>query len=98
VGIASAVNNDIARVAGLFAVALLPGLSGITPSAYAHPAQLSTGFHHAVLIAAALCVLGGLIAAVFVEGRVPARRTEIRAEDPAALCAHCPVSVPNARP
>jgi EmrB/QacA subfamily drug resistance transporter len=64
VGVASAVNNDVARAAGLLAVAVLPGLAGITPRAYDRPAELSAGFHHAVLICAALCALGGVLSAL----------------------------------
>ena len=70
VGVASAVNNDIARTAGLVAVAVLPGLAGIDQAAYRHPAALSTGFHHAVVIAGIACVLGGLISAVFIQDSV----------------------------
>jgi EmrB/QacA subfamily drug resistance transporter len=61
-GIASAVNNDVARIGSLVAVALLPSLAGITGKSYLHPAAFSAGFHDAVLIAAAACVVGSLIA------------------------------------
>ncbi len=38
-GMASAVNNDVARTGGLVAVALLPVVSGITGASYLHPLQ-----------------------------------------------------------
>ncbi|HKT06186.1 MAG TPA: DHA2 family efflux MFS transporter permease subunit [Rugosimonospora sp.] len=65
-GAASAVNNDVARAAGLVAVAVLPAAAGITGAAYQHPGLFSAGFRTACLIAAVLCVLGGLVAAVWI--------------------------------
>jgi EmrB/QacA subfamily drug resistance transporter len=68
-GIASAVNNDVARAAGLIAVAVLPALAGLTGDAYLHPAVLTRGFHVAVLIAAAAAAAGGVLAALTISNR-----------------------------
>jgi predicted MFS family arabinose efflux permease len=73
-GIASAVNNDVARVGSLVAVAVLPSLAGITGESYLHPAVFSAGFHNAVLISAAACVAGSLIAVLTI--RNPAREVK----------------------
>jgi EmrB/QacA subfamily drug resistance transporter len=75
VGVASAVNNDLARTAALFAVAVLPALSGITAAAYKSPSALSNGFHHAAWIAATLCALGGVLAGVFIRNDVLTKAT-----------------------
>ena len=89
-GIASAVNNDVARAAGLIAVALLPVAAGITGDSYLHPAELAHGFRLAVVIAAAFCAAGGVLAAVTIQnpGRRPAAPT---------LDSHCALEAPPLR-
>jgi EmrB/QacA subfamily drug resistance transporter len=63
-GLASAVNNDVARIGSLIAVAVLPALAGISGDSYLHPAEFSKGFRTATLVAAALCLAGGVLAAI----------------------------------
>jgi EmrB/QacA subfamily drug resistance transporter len=62
-GLASAVNNAVARTGSLLAVALLPAAAGITGDSYLHPPVFETGFQHAAFIAAIVCAAGGLLAA-----------------------------------
>lgn len=60
-GTASAVNNDIARIAGLLAVAVIPVAAGITGDSYLDPAALTEGYEIAVAASAALLAAGGLL-------------------------------------
>jgi EmrB/QacA subfamily drug resistance transporter len=93
-GMASAVNNDVARAAGLIAVAVLPALAGITGDTYLHADALASGFRTAVLIAAGLCVVGGALAALTI--RNPA--TTPAAVRQLAGQSHCALGGPPLRP
>lgn len=60
-GIASGVNNAIARAGSLLAVAALPAAVGLTGADYRHAAVLTEGYQNAQLICAALLWAGGLV-------------------------------------
>jgi MFS family permease len=60
-GLASAVNNAVARAAGLIAVATLPALAGLTGAAYLDPQVFSAGFQRAALLSAGITAFGGLL-------------------------------------
>ena len=61
-GVASGVNNAVARVASLLAVAVLPLAVGITGDNFYDPAKMTSGFEMAMVICAVLAALGGALA------------------------------------
>jgi EmrB/QacA subfamily drug resistance transporter len=88
-GLASAVNNTVARTGSLLAVALLPAAAGITGDSYLHPPVFETGFQHAAFIAAIVCAAGGLLAAATIRNHpLPGQRPSSSGDfQPAAAAA-----------
>jgi EmrB/QacA subfamily drug resistance transporter len=69
-GVASGVNNAVARAGSLLLVAAIPPLTGLTGDAQAHPARFATGFHESVVIGAALLAAGAVLALLTVRDRM----------------------------
>ncbi|MGH9114374.1 MAG: DHA2 family efflux MFS transporter permease subunit [Acidimicrobiales bacterium] len=90
-GVASAVNNDVARTAGLIAVAVLPVLAGITGTSYLHAARFDHGFAIAVNIAAGACAIGGALAAITIRNPPQPPTTGLDRE------VHCALDAPPLR-
>ena len=93
-GLASAVNNTVARAGSLLAVAILPALAGITGSSYLHPGQFEDGFTRAAFISALVCACGGVLA--FATIRNP-RRAVAGVPPRVAQDFSCPLDAPPLR-
>ncbi len=96
-GIASAINNDVARASGLVAVATLPLVAGLTGRAALDPYTFSAGFGMAMWITATLVAAGGVLSYLTIRD-IPAAvgRPSTSAPDPARHLS-CPLDAPPLR-
>jgi EmrB/QacA subfamily drug resistance transporter len=91
-GVASGVNNAVARAAGLVAVAALPAAVGLGAASYHHPARFNHGFDLAVTICTIILVIAAALAALLVDNNV------LRAAAKPECVVSCVVGAPPLEP
>ncbi|PRY46339.1 EmrB/QacA subfamily drug resistance transporter [Umezawaea tangerina] len=93
-GVASGVNNAVARTGSLVAVAALPAVAGLTGKGYADPVVMTAGWQKALLVCAAAAAVGGLLALGTDNGVLNEVAPEDRPQGPPADCHSCGVEGP----
>jgi EmrB/QacA subfamily drug resistance transporter len=94
-GIASGVNNAVARVAGLLAVAVVPVIAGLTGDKFYDPSKMTHGFHVGMVVCAVLAALGAVVAWTTISSDV---LHEEEGDEPAECDFTCGVGAPTMQP
>lgn len=92
-GIASGVNNAVARAGSLFAVAALPAAVGLSGDQYDQPVAFGSAYGNALLICAALLAAGGVVSWMTIPHHAlaaPTEEPEAPERVPAAHQLDCP--------
>jgi EmrB/QacA subfamily drug resistance transporter len=98
-GVASGVNNAVARAAGLVAVAALPAAVGLGAASYHQPARFDHGFVLATAGCAVVLAVAAVLAALLVDNNVlrPAGEPQVTPEGRTACSVGAPPLEPSRR-
>jgi EmrB/QacA subfamily drug resistance transporter len=93
-GVASGVNNMVARAAGLIAVAGLPAVVGLTSADYHSSSSFNSSFHLAMIVCGGLLLAGAVLSALTIDDHVLSQpEDEVPAPTPECL-RNCGIGAP----